>query len=265
MYTDHPECDLPERTTKIWRYMNLTKLLSLLDNERLYFARVHQMDDPFEGSMPMANAEKQLMSYYGTTAYSGKSYRRRIRECTALSCWHMNEHESDAMWKLYLSSHEGVAIQSTVDRLIKSLASTEQEIYISTVRYIDFDREEIPERKGIVNTLNPFLYKRISFAHERELRAIIQDIPMKKAGSSTVEDYDFETPPFSEGTALSVDCDSLIENVYVSPAAPGWVSDVVQAVLDRWEVKRTVQQSTLLKEPWYDHTGLASDSMIDWA
>ena len=39
------------------------------------------------------------------------------RDCTAVNCWHINEHESAAMWDLYLKSNEGIAIQSTYQKL----------------------------------------------------------------------------------------------------------------------------------------------------
>jgi hypothetical protein len=34
-----------------------------------------------------------------------------------VSCWHMSEYESDAMWKLYGASNNCVAIRSTFARL----------------------------------------------------------------------------------------------------------------------------------------------------
>jgi len=35
----------------IWRYMTIAKLLSLLDNRALFFARLDKLNDPFEGSI----------------------------------------------------------------------------------------------------------------------------------------------------------------------------------------------------------------------
>lgn len=39
---------------------------------------------------------------------------RRARDLMYVSSWHMNEHESTAMWRLYLKSDEGLAIRTTV-------------------------------------------------------------------------------------------------------------------------------------------------------
>jgi len=46
----------------------------------------------------------------------------------AINCWHMNDHESAAMWKLYLKSDEGIAIQSTY-RKLKDAITDDDEIF----------------------------------------------------------------------------------------------------------------------------------------
>ena len=39
MYKTHKDFTTPNRKTIIWRYMSLSKFLSLINNEELYFAR----------------------------------------------------------------------------------------------------------------------------------------------------------------------------------------------------------------------------------
>ena len=34
-----------------------------------------------------------------------------------VTCWNASEHESHALWRIYCSTSEGVAIQTTLDRL----------------------------------------------------------------------------------------------------------------------------------------------------
>lgn len=38
-----------------------------------------------------------------------------------ISCWHMNEYESAAMWKLYAKSSDAIAIQTTFQKLCESI------------------------------------------------------------------------------------------------------------------------------------------------
>ena len=53
VYEAHPTCVQPENeTVKVWRYMDFTKLISLIDSQCLFFTRADKFDDPFEGSWP---------------------------------------------------------------------------------------------------------------------------------------------------------------------------------------------------------------------
>ena len=140
------------------------------------------------------------------------------------------------MWKLYLKSDEGIAIQTIFDRLKDSFNQADRDIFIGKVRYYS-PMEILPEG----NVLRPYLYKRKSFEHEREVRAIFQDYP----------DPEFErAEPAAEcGLNFAVDVDRLIDKVYLAPTSAPWIAEVTQAVLDRFDVKRTVVHSSLAADP----------------
>jgi hypothetical protein len=56
MYEPHPILLQPDQpSVKVWRYMDFTKLVSLIDSRRLFFPRTDQLGDPFEGSWPRIN------------------------------------------------------------------------------------------------------------------------------------------------------------------------------------------------------------------
>ena len=59
-----------------------------------------------------------------------------------VSCWHESEHESDAMWKLYSASGQGIAIESTIGQL-RTCFGNREGLLIDRVRYMDFDRDPI--------------------------------------------------------------------------------------------------------------------------
>ena len=93
-----------------------------------------------------------------------------------------NEYESMAMWRLYLTGSEGVAVKSTYQRLIDSFPlfdgvrkgrnedNTEKEllIHVGVVHYVDYESSDPPAAPRI-------LLKRKSFEHEREIRAVATD------------------------------------------------------------------------------------------
>jgi len=83
----------------------------------------------------------------------------------------MNRFESAAMWELYANRNSGIAIKTTYKGLKESLdKSTTDKIKFVLVKYIDFETEWEPEN----NLYHPFLSKRKSLEHEKELRAILQ-------------------------------------------------------------------------------------------
>ena len=49
--SNHPVFEAPSDTSiKLWRYMDFTKFVSLLDSNSLFFSRADLLGDPYEGS-----------------------------------------------------------------------------------------------------------------------------------------------------------------------------------------------------------------------
>jgi hypothetical protein len=104
-------------------------------------------------------------------------------------------------------------------------------LWVGTVRYIDFDSDEVLYRWAFL----PALYKRNAFEHERELRAVNQRIFLTK-----------EAPL---GEYQPVDLNTLVENVYIAPGAPPWFGDTRKKVVDRYSSNTVIQQSKLDAQP----------------
>lgn len=77
----------------------LTKFVDLLEKQALFFPRADKLGDPFEGSYPKANIPRRPVAYGATEdELKGLSaLNRRKNERWAVSCWHMNDYESNAM------------------------------------------------------------------------------------------------------------------------------------------------------------------------
>ena len=128
MYLENDELDLPkELDTKIWRYMDFSKFCSMMLNSSLWFTRLDCFNDPYEGYLPYYYVNGFLSMI--TNHVKSKSRedfanevineievgKRRITAC----CFHINPYESEAMWNLYVKNNQGIAIQSTINQLIK--------------------------------------------------------------------------------------------------------------------------------------------------
>ena len=55
MYKEHNSFESIDDNKKIWRYMDFTKFIDILENEALFFTRSDRFEDKFEGTLPIAN------------------------------------------------------------------------------------------------------------------------------------------------------------------------------------------------------------------
>lgn len=237
---------LANSNAKIWRYMDFSKLISLLDKKSMFFPRADKLGDPFEGSFPRINVQKRQGVFTvkgGPGLVTLSDFYREFLKLTAINCWHINEDESDAMWKIYIKGGEGIAIQSTVGKLKASLLKYPEHntIAVGMVAYVNYEEDRIPD-----DSLAPYFHKRKSFRHEQEYRAIIQHLKYKQNG-----EIDVNKSTLQDGIYVPVDVEVLIEHVYISPTCPSWQKDVAQSILSKYRLKRNVKQSKLSEKPQY--------------
>jgi hypothetical protein len=150
------DCFLPlEPVSTIWRYFDLEKFKSLLETQSLFFCRADKFSDPFEGSLPKMEAENRKKKMWKISEFPGYNFGlKQIVENisslqedhinfkrTIVNCWHINKNESDAIWRLYLKDNEGVAIQSTTERIYKTIKDIPEVIGLSKVRYLDYEKD----------------------------------------------------------------------------------------------------------------------------
>jgi hypothetical protein len=215
--------------------MDFTKFYALINNSKLYFPSALQLAemDPFEGSFAKGNMSK------GNSEY--RIFQRdRMRRTIYISSWYMNEYESAAMWKIYSNEGSGIAIRSTVDRIKSAIqprpksefVGPDDATFIGRIEYLDYEVDTVTEG----NRLGPFLNKRKSFEHEREVRVIKWD-------SSEINRPSPLAVP--DGIYVPLDLHILIESVFVAPNTPNWVQDLVETILRQANIKNEVVKSRI--------------------
>ena len=238
----------------LWRYMDFAKFVSLLENRAIFFSSADRLGDPFEGSLPKNNIASRLASPHFSREEEISKYAfvmEQLRRFTLISCWCESEHESEAMWKLYSSAQGGVAIKTDFDSLENSF-KTDEQIYIERVRYVDYDTDRIPED----DPLAPYLHKRQSFEHEREVRAIVQNPPpginlseLRTSIRNIEEILSRKWMDSPSGAYYEVDLNLLIKEVIVDPFAPDWFPALVNAVAERYQLEAPIVLSSLTALP----------------
>ncbi len=241
MYEESPFCNPPPADAVLWRYMDFTKFVSILDKRALFFARADKLGDPFEGSFTKVN-EKLRPAWYGDGYHSINRqlvyHFRESRRFTLISCWHENGYESEAMWRLYARERDGIAIKTDFDSFKKSFTCSEK-IYIGRVNYVDYENDVIPES----NEFSPYLHKRQSFEHEHEVRTIVLILPSKDGRADYSQDI------CDVGKYYEVDLSLLIKEVIVAPFAPDWFLELVNSVAALYALKVPVVKSVLAGDP----------------
>ena len=235
MYHNHPDLNPPPDDAVLWRYMDFTKFVSLLEKSALFFCRPDLLGDPFEGSIspatpPLFAGELKV----GSRITRGNIDLRQIVRTARVNCWHMGEFESEAMWRLYTRERDGVAIKTVFARFKEALVG-EEDVNVSRVSYQDYRTESIP----FGNALFPLFHKRISFQHEQEVRALFMVHPAE------------EGPDEAEGAYCRVDLPKLVEDIVVAPFAEDWFVDLVRSLGERYGIGDRVRPSTLSDDPTF--------------
>ncbi|MGH9343796.1 MAG: hypothetical protein ACRD19_08550 [Terriglobia bacterium] len=241
MYKEYPTVfDCPDDTEIVWRYMGLSYFLWMLKERKLYFSRLPEFKgDPYEGTLPHVNASQihdDLKRAYGFAS-----------KLAAVSCWHMNDCESVAMWKLYVRGPEGVAIRSTVGRL-KGLPER-SDFVIGKVRYIDYETTTQPRIDPACSWLQPYMLifqKRRSYKHEQEVRLVLLNPGEMRDPLAQVAS---ERDAGAAGFGVPVSLADLIEKIIVSPEFPRCALSPLQQLVDAAGLEIKVEESDLLKPP----------------
>lgn len=225
----------------LWRYMDLSKLIALLNRKKLYFPRADLFLDPYERAIPIGLHEDRVRS--GDTHINAREFAKFASHWKCVSCWHMNPYESAAMWKLYTNSKESVAIRSTYNKLVESFPESVDAV---AVQYIDYEDSSFAWPFGEHSSSMTLAYKRKSFEHENEVRFIVaNNWPLNGDGG-----FDVSKINPDKGMEMPIDVNNVIEEILISPEAEDWIYEVVRAVVNKFGFSSiTVTKSKLYELP----------------
>lgn len=259
------ECFIPlEKGATLWRYLDFEKFQSLLETKALFFCRADKFSDPFEGSIPKLEADYRLHAHKKAAAEDGDEFdeklaldnilnlqglHERIKRATTINCWHINNNESDAMWRLYLKDNEGVAIQTSIEKMYLVVSNTTEEIGLSKVRYLNYEteiwyhKEDYPHIS--YNTNTPLIHKRIEFTHESEFR-LIHNV------EEAINDENYwERQTNHKGEFIPLDIENLIQKVYLPPTVDSKITIKIEQMTKSLGYNFQFEKSKLSNKPLY--------------
>jgi hypothetical protein len=167
-YVDMGTRRVPPPEAQLWRFMDLAKLVSMLDHSALYFPVLAALDDELEGALPRLPPKATARE----KEYPWKVWRYN-RAAIFVNCWHNSPDESAAMWKIY--GNQGVAIRTTLALLSQGVHRRsragppilDQTVFGGLVTYADPD-ETLPAGDSW-DSVDEALRKRWWYEYEREV------------------------------------------------------------------------------------------------
>ena len=143
--------------------------------------------------------------------------------------------------------HGGVAIKTDFTSLSQSFVCSEN-IFIGRISYVDYETICFP----ILNDFAPFLHKRKSSEHEKEVRAINIDLPLPSSLLNPdihIEPLDLSKAIHHFGAYRKVDLSVLVNELIVAPHAEEWFLKLVKSIAVRYDLDVPVVRSSLADTP----------------
>ncbi len=251
----HPIMSTPRNNISLWRYVDIPSFLSILVDESLTFVRADLFEDKYEGKLPIKTANlidattiHQVV--YGDSTNTRKSFSEILNSQTNsvyLNCWCNENHEMVHMWKIY-SKEYGIAIETDYENLKKSI-QTNETIYPTEIRYIDFNNEAVDWRS---NALTVYTLKRKEYKSENEFRLILSfpkviEEEIRK-NTTTANAAQIRNDIYSKFPVIKckVDPKMLIKKIHISPYAPNWYLDLIIDLAKKYDLTpESISQSDL--------------------
>lgn len=208
--------------------MSLDKFLFLLINKQLYLSRVDQFSDKAEVLVTQKEVDYWNKSFHLDIKTTCETYRTTIYA----NCWIKSQNEVSTMWSSYASDKDGIAIRSTVKRLIDSY-SGDLSVVIVDVNYIDHHLETVLPSNEPPNGIRFYTTKRLSYKAENEIRLIYDVGAANQNNNNTYH-------------LLPIDINQLIEEIHIAPQAPASFIKDIKSLIKTYGCHALVKGSELL-------------------
>jgi hypothetical protein len=235
--------------TIITRYMSFPKFVSFL-KDGLFIPNGKLFEDKWEGWLPIKIMRKEAIKSYIETFHA-------LAQWIYVSCWHKEECENYAMWKIYGQISEAVAIDTTMDKL-KMAYLNDYPNTLAILDEIDYALKENQEQKyfsRVLRLINKkpievgigqnyyhmkfFFFKDKGFDFEHEVRLVALD-----------ESFNLKASNTKAGIYVNFrSVESFIQKVKISPTAPKWFEGLVSDLLKRYGIATKIEHSRFFEQP----------------
>lgn len=224
----------------IWKYMDISKFISLISRNSLWLARADTFKDEHEGVFPLEMQQTLDLIYkkfeekgelINGPINSTSDFQQYLIKNAYISCWHQNLEENMVMWEIYGRTSNSIAIRTTVQDLIDSLNIKDLRKIGSRIAFEPVIYENPEDVPGELDYDTPFFIKRPHFHFEKEMRLYLS--------SYSIQDPNSDTPL---GYEIPINIDNLIKEIFVHPDAADWFLCATQALVDQFKLSKEVKK-----------------------
>lgn len=242
----HYVCKIPKDNPTLWRYMDIPAFIYSLTKKSLVFVRADLFEDKYEGTLPKLtakmiddNSRQQINDGKLNKIYWNLSeILNKDNKSMYINCWCKENFEMIHMWKIY-SKENGIAIQTTYEKLKKSIISKEK-VYPTEINYIDYENDLIDWQS---NAMTSFTIKRKEYKSESEFRMLISHPRIVEDQVMHLKTHEEMTPARKSlylktpVVHCEVDIDILITKIHISPYAPKWYNTFIADIIEKYGLK----------------------------
>jgi hypothetical protein len=224
------------RHSKVWRYFSFPRFVWLLQQRKLWLARVDRLDDPWEGALAghqLIHTIRQNSPPFESPVREGResafggarSMTELWRQTTFVNCWSESDNESHALWRIFCGK-EGIAVQTTFERLQIPVPG----LGVHPIEYGPIGAAgRTPTRLDLVTKKRPM------FEYEREVRIVL-------------EKEEFEAVL---GHAIDWDPSSQVDAVFIHPEADEAFFQAAVGIIDQYApaLRPRTQWSVMRERP----------------
>jgi hypothetical protein len=242
----------------LWKFVDMNKFLSMLQNSDLHFSRLDQLNDIFEGANTINSTYIQFDYVNGflpefqrnktmpKEIFNEKqqSFKNRIdalrtfQKSFLVDCYFEGDEESIAMWNSY-SSQGGIAIKFDSELLFKEILNcydeklqADYEIGFGPISYEKLTNPNYEKllQKNIGDLVFEPFKKDVFHSHENEYRFIFHK----------------KDKEFISHLKIEIDLKKSIRNIVAHPNSPDWVIETIYKLVVKYDLIKEVQKSRII-------------------
>lgn len=166
--------------------------------------------------------------------FNADQFYQRARVGNYVSCWTFGSKDNMTHWQLYAGVRSGIAITTTVERLVRTALSWDREVIISKVKYVDHTKVK---RYAISLHSDVLQFKHEAYRNDKEVRVIVP-----QQGDA------WKSNPIEIRLPVA-DLDMLVKTIVVAPEASPEFYEAVKRLCSQYGLKAPVLQSALVMVP----------------